>query len=256
MFQLIRHALLLLCAMPFVFAETISINAEDDWAPFSSITANKKSAEGLSVDLVRAAFATQGIDVRFMPVPFARCLFEVEHGQVVACFNASITEENKGKFLWPSQPLLNEGLSILALSDAGLRNLGPKDLEGHMVGITNGYTYPTSFMKNKKISKDISRTDAVQLKKLMSRRIEYAIINTTPAQLMINANPAMRGKIKIVGSVELSLLYLNFSKKHHDAPRLLAIFEKGLKTIHSNGTYARIQRDFNERLGLLPQGGK
>lgn len=256
MLQLIRHVLLFLCLTSYVWAETVVINAEDDWAPFSSMTADKKAAEGLSVDLVRAAFATQGIEVRFMPVPFARCLFEVEHGQVVACFNASMTEENKEKFLWPNQPLLSEGLSILALSDAKLRNLAPKDLEGHTVGITNGYTYPTSFMQNKKINKDISRTDAVQLKKLMSRRIEYAVINTTPAQLMINADPVMRKKIKIVGSVELSLLYLNFSKKHHDAPRLLAIFEKGLKTIQANGTYARIQRDFNERLGLLPQGGK
>ncbi|QZA78891.1 transporter substrate-binding domain-containing protein [Deefgea tanakiae] len=256
MLKLIRQIVLLLCVMPYVLAETITINAEDDWAPFSSITANKKSAEGLSVDLVRAAFATQGVEVRFMPVPFARCLFEVEHGQAVACFNASITEENKEKFLWPSLPLLSEGLSILALSETALQNLGPKDLEGYVVGTTNGYTYPTSLMRNKKISKDVSRTDAVQLKKLMSRRIQYAIINTTPAQLMINADPVMRGKIKIVGSVELSLLYLNFSKKHPDAPRLLAAFERGLKTIQSNGTYARIRRDFNERLGLLPQHGK
>ncbi len=256
MFKLVRQILLLLCVVPYALAETITVNAEDDWAPFSSITANKRSAEGLSVDLVRAAFATQGIDVRFMPVPFARCLFEVEHGQVVACFNASITEENKEKFLWPSQSLLSEGLSILALSEAKLQNIGPKDLEGRTVGITNGYTYPMSLMRNNKIIKDVSRSDTVQLKKLMSRRIEYAIINTTPARLMINADPAMRERIKIVGSVELSLLYLNFSKKHPDAPRLLVAFEKGLKTIQSNGTYARIQNDFNARLGLLPQSGK
>ncbi|MGL6040034.1 MAG: substrate-binding periplasmic protein, partial [Deefgea sp.] len=213
MFKLIQHALLLCLLVPCALAETIAINAEDDWAPFSSVTADKKGAEGFSVDLVRAAFATQGIEVRFLPVPFARCLFEVEHGQVVACFNASITEENKEKFIWPSLPLLSEGLSILALSDLNLQNLSPKDLEGRIVGITNGYTYPTSFMNNKKITKDISRTDAVQLKKLLSKRIEFSVINTTPAQLMINSNPAMRGKIKIVGSVEMSLLYLSFSKK-------------------------------------------
>jgi polar amino acid transport system substrate-binding protein len=252
MFKMIQY--LLTCALlaPQVQAETIVVNAEDDWAPFSSMNASKQGAEGLSVDLVRAAFATQGIEVRFMPVPFARCLYEAEHGQVVACFNASITDENKDKFLWPSQPLLTEGLSILALTNPKLKNLSPKDLEGHIVGITNGYTYPTSFMNNKKIIKDISRTDAVQLKKLLSKRIEYSVINTTPARLMMNADPVMQGKIDIVGTVEISKLYLNFSKKHQDGPRLLSAFETGLKTIHSNGTYARIQHDFNVKYGLLP----
>lgn len=104
--------------------------------------------------------------------------------------------------------------------------------------------------------KDISRTDAVQLKKLLAKRIEYGVVNTTPAILMINASPTTRGKIKIVGTVELSLLYLNFSKKHPDGQRLLEIFDKGLKTIQSNGTYARIQHDFNVKYGLLPSAGK
>ncbi|MBM5570636.1 MULTISPECIES: substrate-binding periplasmic protein [Deefgea] len=253
MATLVRCLLLVFLLLPTAQAETITINAEDDWAPFSSISADKKTAVGLSVELVRAAYASQGIDVRFVPVPFARCLFEVEHGQVVACFNTSITDENREKFNWPSQPLLSEGLSILALSEFATKKISPKDLEGHLVGVTNGYTYPTWFMKNKKINKDLSRTDAVQLKKLLSRRIEYAVINTTPAQMMINADPAMRGKVKIVGEVEMSLLYLNFSKKHADAPRLLAAFETGFKAIQSNGVYARIQNDFKQRLGLLPQ---
>ncbi|MGL5934274.1 MAG: transporter substrate-binding domain-containing protein, partial [Cetobacterium sp.] len=91
MLKMLLRFLLLSFLVPHVFAETIIINAEDDWAPFSSVTPDKKSAEGLSVDLVRAAFATQGIEVQFMAVPFARCLYEVEHGHVVACFNASIT---------------------------------------------------------------------------------------------------------------------------------------------------------------------
>lgn len=251
MFKIVQSLFLFAFLLSPVLAETIVINAEDDWSPFSSITADKNSAEGLSVDLVRAAFATQGIEVQFMPVPFARCLYETEQGKVVACFNTSITEENKAKFLWPSVPLLTEGLSILALSESTMKNLNPKDLEGHLVGITNGYTYPTSFMNNKKISKDISRTDTVQLKKILAKRIEYGIVNTTPAMLLINSSPATRGKIKIVGTVELSLLYLNFSKKHQDGQRLLAAFEEGLKTIHSNGTYERIQHNFNIKYGLV-----
>lgn len=237
-----------------VHAETITINAEDDWAPFSSISEDKKTAVGLSVDLVRAAYATQGIKVTFAPVPFARCLYEVEHGLVAACFNTSKTDENKDKFIWPKQPLLSEGLSILAISGSGQKQITPKDLEGKVVGITNGYTYPTWFMRNNKIIKDRSRTDSVQLKKLMAGRIQYAVINTTPAMMMVNADPLMRGKVKIVGEVELSLLYLNFSKKHPEAERLLKVFEVGFESIKANGSYARIMADFDRQNGLVKQG--
>jgi polar amino acid transport system substrate-binding protein len=57
----------------YASAETITINGEDDWAPYSSATPNYKSVQGLAPEIIAAAFKTQGVDVKFRPVPFARC---------------------------------------------------------------------------------------------------------------------------------------------------------------------------------------
>ncbi|NHQ84737.1 amino acid ABC transporter substrate-binding protein [Iodobacter sp. HSC-16F04] len=236
-----------------LYAETVVINAEDDWAPFSSMTRNKQGIEGLSPSLVSAAFHTQGIEVKFNPVPFARCLYEVERGKAVACFDTSITEENKNKYIWHKTPLFEEGLSIFALSDSKDKNLTVKDLEGKTVSITHGYSYPNVLMDNKKIIRDESPFDDTQLKKILLKRVQYGVINTIPGTLMINANRNYKGKIKIVGLVETSVFYLNFSKSHKDGQRMADIFEKGMQEIKANGTYKKIERDFKEKHGLNNQ---
>lgn len=244
-------SLALLALSASLHAETVFINAEDDWAPFSSMRADKQGVEGLSPSLVSAAFNSQGIEVKFNAVPFARCLIEVERGKVVACFDTSITEYNKDKFIWHKTPLFEEGLSIFALSESKEANLSAKDLEGKKVGLTHGYSYPNILMDNKKIIKDESPFDDTQLKKILLRRIQYGIINTTPGTLMVNANRNFKGKIKIVGLVETSVFYLNFSKTHKDGQRMADIFEKGMQDIKSNGTYKKIEHDFKIKHGLI-----
>jgi polar amino acid transport system substrate-binding protein len=239
-----------MCLAAKLHAETVIINAEDDWAPFSSMRADKRGVGGLSPNLVKAAFNSQGVDVQFNPVPFARCLNEVEHGKVVGCFDTSITESNKHKFIWHKTPLFEEGLSIFSLSESHEANLTPRDLEGKLVGLTHGYSYPNILMDNKKILKDNSPFDDTQLKKLILKRIQYAVINTTPGTLLINANPNYRGKIKIVGLVETSVFYINFSKTHKDGQRMANIFEKGMQKIKADGTYKKIEHEFKIKNGL------
>ncbi|MCX7207793.1 MAG: transporter substrate-binding domain-containing protein [Proteobacteria bacterium] len=248
--------LLTFCIVITVFsapllAETVLINAEDDWAPFSSLRADKRGVEGLSPTLVSAAFNSQGINVQFNAVPFARCLLEVERGKVVACFDTSITEDNKNKFIWHKTPLFEEGLSIFALSESKDKNLTVKNLEGKTVSLTHGYSYPNILMDNKKIIKDESPFDDTQLKKILLKRVQYGVINTTPGTLMINANRNYKGKIKIVGLVETSVFYLNFSKTHKDGQRMADIFEKGMQEIKSNGIYNKIEQDFKIKHGLI-----
>ena len=61
----------------------------------------------------------------------------------------------------------------------------------------------------------------------------------------------IKGKIKIVGLVETSVFYLNFSKSHKDGQRMADIFEKGMKKIKSNGVYSHIETEFKLKNGLV-----
>ncbi len=142
--------LLLFWNSSFAAAETIVIKGEDDWAPYSSATKDYKSVQGLAPDIVRAAFKTQGVTVITRPVPFARCLHEVKEGSAIGCFDTVMSIETQDNYVFHSTPLFKADMVVYGRIREPQRTLTFKDLEGKVVGTTNGYTYPTEFIANKK----------------------------------------------------------------------------------------------------------
>ncbi|XZG70712.1 substrate-binding periplasmic protein [Chitinibacteraceae bacterium HSL-7] len=229
-------------------AETITLNAEDDWAPYSYVSeADRQVIQGFAPEVIRAALATQDIEVRFNPVPFSRCLHETLGGKALGCFDIEINSDNAAQYHFHHTPLFLEGLSIFAAKPS-TRRLGVADLREQRVGATRGYTYPPEILNDAAIVKDVSPSDEVQLKKLLAGRIDYALINTTPARLMLKAHPEWAGRIHDVGLVNEAKFYVGFSRRHPDGARMAQALERGLLAIHANGSYARLKRAFQRRL--------
>ena len=243
-----------LCLSALVAAQPVpvTIAAEDDWAPYSSMKKDGSGPEGFAPDLVRAVFKLKGIDVKFVTVPFTRCLHLVKTGKVVACFDTTMTDENRNEFYWHPTPIFEEGLAKIALSDAPADNLSAKDLEGSTVGITTGYTYPSDFMRNLKIKKFEANSDDHLVKMLMAKRVKFVVMNTLPGLLRIKNDKATAGKIKPVGLLSKDGFWLNFSKSHPDGKRLSEVFEAGLQEFKKSGQYDKLNTDFRARLGVPP----
>lgn len=229
-------------------AETVTVAAEDDWAPYSSIKPDRSGPTGLSPDLVKAAFKTQGIDVRFVVLPFPRCLHYAQSGTVVACFNTTRTDANKDTFHWHPTPLFQEELAIFARADAPERELSQQDLHGRTVGVTIGYTYPTDFMGDSRITRLSAASDSNLLKMLVARRVDYILLNTMPGYHRLKHEPALVGKVKRVGRIRMDSFWLSFSKTHPDGRRLSEAFERGLKAIKANGQYDSMMATFRRDL--------
>ncbi|QLI81558.1 transporter substrate-binding domain-containing protein [Chitinibacter fontanus] len=240
--------ILVFCCSKLWAGEVITLGAEDDWAPYSYLKPGEKKISGFAPRIITAAFQTQGIDVQFRAVPFTRCLKETLSGELVGCFDIEKNEENQSQYFFHRTPLFSEGLSIFALSSSQPRTVQVADLAGHTVAITNGYTYPPLIMNNAKIKKDASPSDEVQFKKLLAGRAEFALVNTTPAKLLMQKTPAFKNRIVEVGLVNKALFYIGFSKSHPDGARLALIFEQGLHVIHSNGQYAQLEQEFKASL--------
>lgn len=228
--------------------EVVTVAAEDDWAPYSSMRADRSGPEGLAPALVKAAFKTQDIDVHFQVVPFSRCLHYAEKGSVVGCFDTTRTQANKDLFYWHPTPLFQEELGIFARADADVRELKQKDLEGHSVGITIGYTYPTDFMQNPRITKLSTVSDGNLVKMLVARRVNYILLNTMPGYYRIKHEPALKGQIKRVGAIGMDSFWVSFSRAHPDGKRLSQVFERGLQAIKANGEYDRMLSAFKQEL--------
>lgn len=222
-------------------AERVTIGAEDDWAPYSSAKAGQSEPEGLTPLLVKAAFKTQGIDADFEVMPFARCLFMAEKGRIVGCFNTTRTQANQALYHWHPTPLFQEEIGIFGRSDkAPSKPLTQKNLEGKTVGVTVGYTYGTDFMTDTRINKLSAASDSNLLKMLDAGRVDYILLNTMPGYWRLRHEKPLANKVQRVGAIGIDSFWLSFSKVHPDGARLTQVFEKGLRTIKSNGQYAHI----------------
>lgn len=234
-------------------AETIRVAAEDDWPPYSSAVGPERRPEGFAVDLVREVFASQGIKVEFVTVPFARCLAYTVKGRVVGCFNVTRTRSNQQDHIWHPTPMMEEELSIFARVDtaaATAREIGLEDLRRHTVGYTVGYTYSTDLMTDPLITRYGASSDHQLLKMLMAGRVDYILLNRMPGMLRITADPAFHGKVRRVGKVSMDGFWLAFSKAHPDGQRLSAVFERGLREFKRDGRYQTMMQAFRRRLGV------
>lgn len=231
------------------FAETVIINGEDDWAPYSSKTSDEKSVEGFAPDIIKAAFKTQGVDVVFKQVPYARCLAEVNSGDAVGCFDTVQDDDSKAKFIFHKTPLFNADMVVFAPSSSTESIAKTSDLEGKTVGVTNGYTYASDFTNNAKINKQVVSSEKDQLNLLANGRLQYGIIWGMPGYDILKKNPNIASKVKVIGKISTDALYVNFSKKHKDGARMAEVFEKGMQTITTNGTYKKLESDFKTKFG-------
>ncbi|MGE5085373.1 MAG: substrate-binding periplasmic protein [Bacillota bacterium] len=228
-------------------AETITLNGEDDWAPYSSATSNYKSVQGLAPDIISAAFKTQGVTVKFRPVPFARCMIEVENGAAIGCFDTIINQDTRDKYIFHKTPLFKADMVVYGPINSSITHVKIKDLEGKIVGHTEGYTYPPQFIENKKIIAAESPTERSQLEKLASGRIQFAIMWGLTGEHIIEQNPHLVRKVKAIGRISQDSLFINFSKVHKDGAKYAAIFEKGMQAIIANGTYKKIEDAFHKK---------
>lgn len=233
-------------------AETIRVAAEDDWPPYSSAVGPERRPEGFAVDLVREVFASQGIKVEFVAVPFARCLAYTIKGRVVGCFNVTMTRANRHEHIWHAAPMMEEELSIFARADASAsaKEIGLADLRHHAVGYTMGYTYPTDLMSDPLITRYSASSDHQLLKMLLAGRVDYILLNRLPGMLRIAGDPAFSGKVQRVGRVSMDGFWLAFSKAHPDGQRLSGVFEQGLRQFKHDGRYQTMVQAFRRRLGV------
>lgn len=247
-----------LCIALPLRAETVLLAAEDDWAPYSHVVPGQSEPQGLSPRLVREAFRTQGIHVRFTALPFGRCLQEARRGRVVGCFNVTRTRENAEQFLWHPTPLFQEELAIFSRVTPGQPAPPPmqlRDLKGRRVGLTVGYTYPSEVMLDPDIQRQELSSDANLLRMLAAGRLDVALLNTLPAYHRMRQDTSLQGSVARVGRVSTDGFWVGFSRAHPDGVRLVAAFERGLQVLLASGEHARMLSEFRRQWQpVLPAG--
>lgn len=230
--------------------EKITLAAEDDWPPYSAVRADRSGPEGFAVDVVREAFATQGVQVGFVVVPFARCMLMAKTGEALGCFDATVQDDNRDAYYWHETPMFHEELAVFGRAGGSRRDMTLANLEGSTVGYTVGYTYPPAFFRNHKIRRISAKSDRVLLEMLNAGRVDYILANTAPAYLRINASPRFKGRVEKVGSLSVDGFWIAFTRADPKGKRMAAVFERGLQALKDSGRYQAMEAAFRTRVGF------
>jgi len=231
--------LLLACFGGVSWAETVTIGAEDDWAPYSSKVGVE--AKGFAVDIVREAFKAAGVDAKFTAMSYARCMAVTKDGELAGCFDAARNSALEGNYLWHAKPLFNGKINIYSTTDSTESNLSPKDLIGKNVAVTRDYEYGEEFDTNTNIKRSVADKDEQGFQKLLNKRVPYMVAYEKVANALFISNKGFTNKFKAVGVVADPGLYIAFSKKHPDGAKFLTKFNQGFEIIQKNGKYKAIE---------------
>ncbi|MFZ6718636.1 substrate-binding periplasmic protein [Undibacterium sp. Ji49W] len=234
---------LCLCAIP-ARAETITLIGEDNWYPYSAVKDGQN--RGFAVDVIQAAYAVSNIQVKFIATPYSRCLMLVQSGKELGCFDSLQDAALAPNFVFHKEAIFKASIGIYAKTDgphANASKLTGRDLRGHAVGVTHGYTYGSEFEGDTSIQREIAPSDSSNLRKLVLGRSNYSLVYTRVVDYLIATYPdEFKGKIQQVGTLIEDKLFVSFSKLRPESGRYADALDKGLRTIRSNGTYAGIEK--------------
>jgi polar amino acid transport system substrate-binding protein len=214
-----------------------------DWTPYSS--SNTKEP-GITVEIVLAAFAAAGVETVLDFAPWPRCEEMIREGMDVAVFPYVQTPTRK-RFARFSVPMLTERTYLYFIK----RNLFEFDftdyaaLREYRVGTLNGFVHRELFEQNQ-VPARVVKNNTVGLKMLLKNRLDLFPMNDLVARHEIHTNFPEQSHLFRRSKTPLYevSLHVMVSRENPRADRILSLFAKGMRTIRSKGTMARIMKRY------------
>jgi len=233
----------------------IVITAEDAFFPYSGLY--KDELRGFAVDIVSAAFDAADCSVSFNIMPYNRCMREVTRGRQLGCFDTTGSEENRRNYIFHRTPLFYGKIQIFTHPE-NKPEFRREFFRKKTFSVVRGYTYTDEFDADPQISRIEVDSDLQTLALAARNRVDYAVVYEKVAAFHISNSPEIISPApKAVRELARFDLYVSFSKMMPKRSKAVArILDRGLVTIHANGTYAAIEEDWNRWLTLGLKNGE
>lgn len=213
----------------------VTLAAENSWPPFS-----KADGTGLSNQIIREAYKSQGIDVKYVVAPYARQLVATQNGTYVGVFNVTKEPSTLIKFRFCKERLFKATTAYYINEDKPLNAKAFTDLNaGERVGLIIGYEYGPYILSNLRVEKHAVSNQTALIRMLLAGRLDTVIMFDAIAQYTLPKIPNSH-KIKRAFDGEHSDIYVAFSKQHKDALYFCEKLDKGLQTLKANGRLEEI----------------
>jgi polar amino acid transport system substrate-binding protein len=240
-------AILLLTATGSLAADKTIVAAADPWPPFIDPSAPQK---GLALEIVRAAFGTQGYTVDMKYVPWANAVNSVKEGKYDILPNTWVTEERKA-YLHFSEPYAVNEVKFIKLKDDSFEFNGLDSIAGKKVGTVRGYAYGDDFNNATNFTREDANDFLTNIKKLThaQKRIDLTLEDEIVARALITKeDPTLLEKISFTkNALSSNSLHVTCSLKNPKHKEIIEAFNTGLADIKASGEYAKILEKYGIR---------
>ncbi|WDP92830.1 MAG: transporter substrate-binding domain-containing protein [Desulfobacter sp.] len=241
--QIILIAFIVCCTGTHpIYAESITIAAEDDWIPYA-----RQDGTGLANEIIRAAYESIGIRVKYDVIPYARVLLYLEIGRYIGGFNVPLDKTSVSRYILGKKPLFNAVSAYYENINNPLIARNRDQLtHGEKIGVVRGYGYGNHYLDSVGeglIIEEVSNSEISNLKKLALGRIDGTIIYSKTADILIK-QLALDTKIRFAFINESTPIYLAFSRAHPKGQYFADKFDEGMIKIQTNGVYQKIMNSY------------
>lgn len=236
--QLIGLLLLLMAGA----AQSEKITAvADPWPPFVD---PELPSQGISLEIVRAAYATQGYEIDMDFVPWARALAGVKQGVYDIIPNAWRTREREASFYF-SKPYVTSNIRFIKRKGDPFEYTGPRALDGKVIGITRGYAYNDVFATAENFERSEASDLEQNVRKLLLNRIGLTLDDELVARAVLSRQaPQLLSQIEFVDQpLALAELHVISGRANPRHQELIDAFNRGLAKITVDGTLGAILQD-------------
>ncbi|MGF1753750.1 transporter substrate-binding domain-containing protein [Vibrio makurazakiensis] len=210
------------------------------WPPYVFGNANS----GLAIDIVSAAYRSQGYSLELEIKPWLRSLKEVKHLQKDAMVSVWWSN-NRTDSLAFSVPYLMVHLKFIVLRDNKFEYRDFESLKGMTVGVIEEYGYGKDFNNSKYFSREVGSDLATNIRKLRAKRIDAIIADERAAIHTIHKLGLDPDLFYFVDrSLMIKPVYLAVAKDHPNKHTLLVQFMIGLHHIKKSGEYDQLLEQY------------
>lgn len=215
----------------------VRLGAENSWPPYSD-----EHGQGISTELIKTAFAKNGVVPNFHALPYARVLHDLDSGKIDGGFNISRQSTTEKRFFFGDVPLIHVEAYWFFLPDThrGIKSF--KDIpDKFRVGVIRDYEYGDEYENHRYRFNEIKVSQQSQIiRMLLQRRIDAAIMfkdeaNFAMQKMNLPNSTFDRRFLNHQGDV-----YVAFSHKSPRARWMAQQLDKGLLMIKESGEYDEI----------------
>lgn len=212
------------------------------WPPYLD---ESRPGEGFLAEIIREAFATEGITAEFSFFPWSRALVLVKSREYQASAVWSCTPQRQMEYVY-SAPILPYQYVFYHRRDASFDWRQLSDLEGMVIGLTQDYSYGQTLadaLEKDQITVDITTSDLANFRRLLLNRIDLFPMDPVVGEAMINEQMGPEAQERLTfhsRPLRSALYHLLFSQDDPEAGRLKRAFNRGLARLRETGRYQAI----------------